>query len=450
MGNTNPTILLVEDEPEILNLLILIIECEFELNITTATTGNEAIKILEEDDSIFYVFTDYHMPDGTGADLFNYNKKHKNLPLTIFSGGFFDEYEDIQDLCEVNPLNKFLNKPADEEDIHELIRKVLKSQDNAPDLDEVSLKEEKVKRVQIPYYALFQERPLDLYIKLAGGKLLQIANKGNNDQNEIVAHYIDKGVDYIYLTEEDFSIFIDLAKTSIRKRVEQKPEALFEIMGLTYSMSKDHLQSLRVSSLQIELVNESLRMVFQDISANSDLFDKLKEMFDVKNYMADHSFLVIYLASQILNKMGHSNPSLLKQVSYAAFFHDIALKDETMAMITHLNQVEDPQEKLIISKHMEVAAKLLEDLPGINHDAHNMIMEHHELPDGSGFPLGMDGSRISKMSAIFIVSHIIVDALIDANFRNSKVKVAIEDLTIFESDPFKKPWAIATAIVLPS
>ncbi len=38
-------------------------------------------------------------------------------------------------------------------------------------------------------------------------------------------------------------------------------------------------------------------------------------------------------------------------------------------------------------------------------DTDVLIMQHHELPDGSGFPFGLKAERISPLAALFIISN---------------------------------------------
>ncbi|MHB9023049.1 MAG: response regulator [Armatimonadota bacterium] len=65
MPSDTRTVLLVEDEPDIRNLLALVL-ADAGYVVTTAATGAEALTILAETPYALVV-TDYHLPDMTGA-----------------------------------------------------------------------------------------------------------------------------------------------------------------------------------------------------------------------------------------------------------------------------------------------------------------------------------------------------------------------------------------------
>jgi CheY-like chemotaxis protein len=63
------TILLVDDHVELLNLFTEKIAEELSAKVITATSGNQAIEILQKEKRIDFIISDYNMPDGSGRDL---------------------------------------------------------------------------------------------------------------------------------------------------------------------------------------------------------------------------------------------------------------------------------------------------------------------------------------------------------------------------------------------
>ena len=71
-------ILLVEDEPDLLNTLSFNFESEG-YKVAKALNGKEAMKFLEEDDSISLVILDLMLPDMSGLDIFRHIITADNL-----------------------------------------------------------------------------------------------------------------------------------------------------------------------------------------------------------------------------------------------------------------------------------------------------------------------------------------------------------------------------------
>ena len=75
---SNDKILLVEDEPDLLNTLSFNFESEG-YKVAKALNGKEAMKFLEEDDSISLVILDLMLPDMSGLDICRHIRAADNL-----------------------------------------------------------------------------------------------------------------------------------------------------------------------------------------------------------------------------------------------------------------------------------------------------------------------------------------------------------------------------------
>ena len=75
-------ILLVEDEPDLLNTLSFNFESEG-YKVAKALNGKEAMKFLEDDDSISLVILDLMLPDMSGLDLCRHIRATDNLKDTL-------------------------------------------------------------------------------------------------------------------------------------------------------------------------------------------------------------------------------------------------------------------------------------------------------------------------------------------------------------------------------
>ena len=75
---SNDKILLVEDEPDLLNTLSFNFESEG-FKVAKALNGKEAMKFLEDDDSISLVILDLMLPDMSGLDICRHIRATDNL-----------------------------------------------------------------------------------------------------------------------------------------------------------------------------------------------------------------------------------------------------------------------------------------------------------------------------------------------------------------------------------
>lgn len=121
MPSTTPpkhSVLIVDDEPEILFSLKGLLRRDFEL--FTAESGDQALEILSQH-PIHIVMTDQRMPEMTGAELMGRIKsEYPDAIRMIFTG-----YADIQAVIEAinkGGLFRYITKPWDPDELIELLR----------------------------------------------------------------------------------------------------------------------------------------------------------------------------------------------------------------------------------------------------------------------------------------------------------------------------------------
>ena len=113
-----PKVLIVDDEPDILELMQEDFECEG-FNVNTARSGNEALQVLKEDSSYQIIISDYKMSDGSGAVILDFiNRLDSKRPLFYFVSGQADM---TTSEAQSYGANRFFYKPFD---IDQLIKQV--------------------------------------------------------------------------------------------------------------------------------------------------------------------------------------------------------------------------------------------------------------------------------------------------------------------------------------
>lgn len=119
------------------------------------------------------------------------------------------------------------------------------------------------------------------------------------------------------------------------------------------------------------------------------------------SYTAGHSQRVAHYCELIAQEMGCTKEE--QHLLYkAAMLHDIgkiATPDSILLKPEKLTQTE----YAIIQEHVNVGVKILQDVP-IFQELVEIIRYHHEKYDGSGYPQGVMGDAIPKLSRIMMVA----------------------------------------------
>jgi HD-GYP domain-containing protein (c-di-GMP phosphodiesterase class II) len=169
-------------------------------------------------------------------------------------------------------------------------------------------------------------------------------------------------------------------------------------------------------------------------------------------YIASHSLLLSYISCAVASQMDWSSETTSFKLVLASFMHDIVLKNHELAKIRTLHELSarksefSPEEIRVFEQHPQLGFDLVQKFEEMPPDVDLLILQHHERPDGSGFPRQLSHARIAPLSALFIVSHDLTQFLIDKK-EDIKAETIREFLRTQSSLPQVGPFKKALAAV---
>jgi HD-GYP domain-containing protein (c-di-GMP phosphodiesterase class II) len=125
-------------------------------------------------------------------------------------------------------------------------------------------------------------------------------------------------------------------------------------------------------------------------------------------YTEEHTRRVALRAVQVGEELGFTGRRL-RALATGALVHDIGKLSVPDAILQKPGPLTD-EEFAIVKRHPEWGDKMLADL-GFGADVRQLVRDHHERLDGSGYPHGYDGALISFDARILAVCDV-YDALI--------------------------------------
>lgn len=132
MNELRYAVICVDDDPMILQVLAFqldkILDSKSVL-VEFYTNPNDALNdidgLINENIDIIFVLVDYQMPEMTGAELIREIKsKYKNLNCLMLSGQA--NSTQVSELEKDNLLEKFIEKPWDEDELRDEVMKLIK------------------------------------------------------------------------------------------------------------------------------------------------------------------------------------------------------------------------------------------------------------------------------------------------------------------------------------
>jgi len=155
-----------------------------------------------------------------------------------------------------------------------------------------------------------------------------------------------------------------------------------------------------VKKVNFASVVEQVRSVVDEILAGKAPLGGLAEISSADSYTFAHSVDVCVLSVAAGVKLGYRRSDLIK-LGIGALLHDLGKTKVPPEILNKPGRL-TPAEFAEIKKHPAWGYKLLlEEVDGEADPASaEIILNHHERYDGSGYPRGLHGERLSEMSMV--------------------------------------------------
>jgi putative nucleotidyltransferase with HDIG domain len=282
---------------------------------------------------------------------------------------------------------------------------------------EVSEQDDEFTAVRIEEFFSSQAVLFDVYIRLGSGRYVKILHAGDAFSTKRIDKYKnEKNVEFLYFHKKDRRKYIQFNNFIAKKLVKiQGVDGNTRINQLKNVAEKyiEEVNTQGVKPLVLEQGKEVVSNIFNFVEKQEDLHNLLKDFhaFDPKLY--EHSFLVSIFATAIIKQFEWQSKVTIESTALACLFHDIG-KMKLPKELLALRPIEMNDEQLEeYHKHPEYGVELVESNRMINNSIKQIIYQHHETYNGTGFPLRIKSSKILTLSNIVCLADDFVHIMID-------------------------------------
>lgn len=432
-------ILCVDDNENNLFTLSALLENSGNINVIEALGAKAGFdKLLLE--KIDLILLDVQMPDMNGfemARLLKANKKTKDIPI-IFVTAVFKSEEFIKEGFEIGAVD-YLTKPIDD---NQLLNKIMLYL-------EIFEKNHEIMQSEKKFIDIAQSIGDGIYTLDLNNKVTFVNNQALNklgfDYKELMGKEIH---DYIHYKNIN-NIPIKSSECEIHKTM---------LSGETYKNDNEYFIKKDGNFLPVSVLTTPLYLdnniiglvtVFRDNTEKEKILileeEKIKNqeqiihsMIDMiesrDSYTAGHTKRVAHYCELIATEMQYSKEdvNLLKK---AAWLHDIgkiSTPDSVLLKPSKLNKVE----YRLIQEHLSSGYEMLSKIDDYKVIA-DIMREHHEKYDGSGYPRGLKANAIMPLSRIMIVADAFDAMTTNRVYKPKKsLSVALQELEDLSTEHF--------------
>ncbi|NIY87749.1 HD-GYP domain-containing protein [Vibrio campbellii] len=207
---------------------------------------------------------------------------------------------------------------------------------------------------------------------------------------------------------------LDLEAQKLWQEKQKRIEKLSAYRRRVIQCEKEFERSLaRMRSVMTKIRNRPADAVGEAKQLIDDIVEKLMcddnvtlHLMNGKNEFEDiyfHSLNVAVIAMMIGRAKGYSAPPLLS-LSFPALFHDMGKIKIPTAILRKQVPLSEPESNYL-KLHTKYGLDMANQIEGFPESAKTVIVQHHELRDGSGYPEGLKGDEIDELAQVIIVAN---------------------------------------------
>lgn len=196
-----------------------------------------------------------------------------------------------------------------------------------------------------------------------------------------------------------------------QQKAEKKPIAItleqeFAKASVNYDQQGRKLQSLYGDltsglSLNVKVLDEIACEIVSSVFRNANAMSILTRIKDKHSYNWRHMINCAIFTAVFAKYLGYKEP-LVQELAMGALLHDLGQAKLPQGIFSKPSKVTN-NELVAIKKHVAQGLGLVKGEKGITPLMLDMIVNHHERLDGSGYPRAIQGDKISRPARIMAI-----------------------------------------------
>lgn len=415
--NKTKYILVVDDDPIFRILMSKMLKVRG-MEVIEVENGFAAVKIFEKrKHEISLIVSDVKMPTMDGIEFLKRVRSQSSVPFILFTG-----LSDVMESKQAFELgaNEFIMKPIDLDGIKKIMEwfrraesdEALAEADRAPAASDY-------RRIQIDDFLSTSKIQSDIYIRLSESKFVKVGRKGETTPIERLKYYRDKKVDFLYVLNAEFGIYVEHA-ASFTKKIVQSPavpvDAKMKLLAAsTKLIAENSFISPNLDKVQIEAATSILEDTIDFAAKDPTIFQQLLDLQSHSDHLFAHSLAVSLYASLVAKKHGWVSDSTLTKICLGGLLHDIGKKELSKELLSKSRKELTAAEIREIESHCARGRDILLDIQGIPEDVALIALHHHETKSGTGYPRRLKGEQINSLARLVYVVDKFVTYILPAN-----------------------------------
>jgi hypothetical protein len=253
----------------------------------------------------------------------------------------------------------------------------------------------------------------DVYIRINESRYLKVVHKGDSFDSEKYSHFMNKGLQFLHVPKEGFLVYLNNMSQALHSALQSPSLSVSDgaqLAGKVYESAREGMVSIGITEETQRVMKLTVDLAVRSIEKNPTLRELLNELLkNNDSFQSWHSVALSFISCKLSSLMTWDSQNTHFKLSLAAMVHDITLPEPGWARFETRDDAEraglTPEQMEKFLNHPKDAAALVKKLTDFPGDVDFIVAQHQELPDGTGFPEGLNHNKIAPLSCLFIVAH---------------------------------------------
>ena len=293
-------------------------------------------------------------------------------------------------------------------------------------------------RVGIPL--LLRTNPLvaDIFVRLSELKYVKLFHKGAPfGKEEVKKYHGSKKIEHFYVRQSDANALAAKMNEALEALLRQVPlpqEVSTPVSIATIDTLHSLVNQVGFTPEVQEMVKKNVDLVLQEMYSSTSLGSLIRNLdLDREKYIASHSHILAEVSCALSIALKWDSDITFKKLTMASLLHDMSLSNQKLARIKDMKELTDKRNEFTSGDvddyrtHSRRASVLISGIKDVPADVDKIILQHHELPTGTGFPESISHFHIHPLASLFIVAHDLVDWVLDRPGETPNIEKFIEE-----------------------
>lgn len=284
--------------------------------------------------------------------------------------------------------------------------------------------------VPIATSELIPDRPniADIYVRLSDKKFVLLYKKGDSAARDRLKNYsLKKEVANFWVEKNQFHQFtlrnISLAGVGIKSdlvNTKQKTLLLFKAVDCLFT----EMQFLGISPHTFLRAKTLTDLTIYISTHNFKLRHYLLALSEFNNDLCKRAIATSIIAVMTGQQLDLTSKSNQQCLALGALLQDAGMTQLPKKLQTLNFEDMNNSEKQLYYSHPTIGRNLTEQIEGLDKDVLEIIYQHEELPDGSGFPQQLKKLHIHPLSEIVILAKLFAELTIKNRFQITPMPIS--------------------------